>query len=356
MRLRYPVGGPAYRDESSGRTGAKPSGSRYPPHVVRSSMPSPRARMALLALAICVSLGAPQAASASDVVSSRVLQQPADVFDYWTQARMDAALPAVPISTEGPLDGIGDVLGGGGETDGASRRGPAKEIRDPKRAKLRSNGKVFFSEGVSDFVCSGTVVKSKTKSLVVTAGHCSFSGGTQVSNFMFVPAKDGDREPFGRWSAKRLATTPQWQSSDDVRYDVGMATMAKRNGKKLQNVVGARGITFNRGGNQRFRAFGYPQGPPFGGKNLFVCKSPQEGTDSRMSQPRPGRIDCNMTGGSSGGGWLVGKGKVNSVVSYGYECPGVVIIVFPCDNPEDGKLFGPYFGNEIKKLYRSQKR
>ena len=60
-----------------------------------------------------------------------------------------------------------------------------------------------------------------------------------------------------------------------------------------------------------------------------------------------------MTGGSSGGGWVIDGGKVNSVVSYGYECTIPLPI---CDNPEEGKLFGPYFGDEIKQLYRSQKR
>ena len=59
-----------------------------------------------------------------------------------------------------------------------------------------------------------------------------------------------------------------------------------------------------------------------------------------------------MTGGSSGGGWVIKGKNVNSVVSYGYEC----VIPLPiCDNSEDGKLFGPYFGDEIKKLYKSQK-
>jgi hypothetical protein len=48
--------------------------------------------------------------------------------------------------------------------------------------------------------------------------------------------------------------------------------------------------------------------------------------------------------------------KLNSVVSYGYECGVILPLPIPCDNPEEGKLFGPYFGDEIKQLYRSQKR
>jgi hypothetical protein len=60
-----------------------------------------------------------------------------------------------------------------------------------------------------------------------------------------------------------------------------------------------------------------------------------------------------MTGGSSGGGWVVRERLVNSVVSYGYEC---TVPVFPCENPEEGKLFGPYFGDTVKQLYRSAQR
>jgi hypothetical protein len=50
---------------------------------------------------------------------------------------------------------------------------------------------------------------------------------------------------------------------------------------------------------------------------------------------------------------VIGGEKVNSVVSYGYEC--TIPIPPLCNNPEEGKLFGPYFGDVIKDLYKSQK-
>ena len=83
---------------------------------------------------------------------------------------------------------------------------------------------------------------------------------------------------------------------------------------------------------------------------MYRCDSPAQGTDNDQNNPKPTRIDCDMTGGSSGGGWVIGGENVNSVVSYGYEC--TIPIPPLCNNPEEGKLFGPYFGDEIKKLYK----
>ncbi|MEJ7875346.1 MAG: hypothetical protein WKF62_01695 [Solirubrobacterales bacterium] len=298
-------------------------------------------------VALLAAAAAPASAQAASVTES-----PQEILDYWTDDRMDGALPGdlllddMPLS--GPLDDLGFGLGGA-----PGSQETAEKVAKPRRKPIRTHGKVFFSDGPLNFVCSGTVVRSKTKSLVVSAGHCTYSGGSPVENWMFVPAKDGNREPFGRWAATKLATTPQWESNENIKYDVGMATMAKRGGKTIQERVGARGIDFNREGNQDFRAFGYPAEGRFDGRTPYSCTSRQNGTDNSQGNPPPNRISCDMTGGSSGGGWIVGKGKVNSVVSYGYEC---VVILFPCENPESGNLFGPYFGNEIKQLYRSQKR
>ena len=49
------------------------------------------------------------------------------------------------------------------------------------------------------------------------------------------------------------------------------------------------------------------------------------------------RINCNMAGGSSGGGWVIDEEFTNSVVSYGYS-----------DQRE--RLYGPYFGLAVKRL------
>lgn len=313
--------------------------------------------------------------------AERLRDSPAEVRAYWTEERMREAVPASrlledvePPSAPLPASEVGrqSVIGSTGPTrpiarsgpldellgDGSGRSARATEIENPRPAPLRTHGKVFFTlpDGLpltgDDYACSATVINSLNRRLVITAGHCVYGFGRFASKWMFVPAKDGDSEPFGRWTAARLATTRQWREDEDIRYDVGMARMAKRNSRRLQRVVGARGIGFNLDPN-RYHAYGYPAEDPFPGNRLYLCDSPAEGSDETEDRPRPRRIDCDMTGGSSGGGWVVREELVNSVVSYGYEC---TIPFFPCNNPEEGKLFGPYFGNTIRDLYRAERR
>jgi hypothetical protein len=238
--------------------------------------------------------------------------------------------PEAPVEPGPRLSPLDDLLGGAGRTERAT------EVDNPRPSPLRTHGKVYFTlpDGVpltpDDYVCSGTSIASDNKRLVVTAGHCVYGFDRFASQWVFVPAKDGDEEPFGRWTARKLLTTPQWQSSEDIRYDVGMARMAKRDGRRLQKAVGARGIGFNLEPN-RYHAYGYPAEAPFPGDRLYLCNSPARGSDQEEDRPRPRRIDCDMTGGSSGGGWVVRERLVNSVVSYGYEC---TVPVFPCENPK----------------------
>jgi hypothetical protein len=60
---------------------------------------------------------------------------------------------------------------------------------------VRTTGKVFFTLGGSDYVCSGSSTTAANRSLVQTAGHCLNEGpGDFVTHFTFVPAyADGAR-------------------------------------------------------------------------------------------------------------------------------------------------------------------
>ena len=280
-----------------------------------------------------------------------------EIRGYWTSERMQTAIPGdALLSDEMVVGPLGDLGLGLDETMAGGGLEP--RVENPRARPFRTHGKVFFTLGNLDYVCSGTSIKSKTRSLVATAGHCTYSEADgYASNFMFAPAYNEGNTPFGEWTAKRLRATKQWEAREDIRYDVGMATVSRLNGKKLARVVGKRGIAFNRSRKQNFDAFGYPAGDPYDGESMRHCKSPGEGTDNRQDNPEPIRIDCGMTGGSSGGGWVINGRDVNSVVSYGYECGfGPLPLPVPCNNPERGKLFGPYFGDEIRKLYRQEKR
>lgn len=225
-------------------------------------------------------------------------------------------------------------------------------IPDPSVEAIRAHGKVFFTAKANGsepkmYVCSGTVVTSKVESLVITAGHCVFDAqqtGKFMDNWVFVPAYGRESRPFGVWPAKDLATTKEWRRDGNIRYDIG-AAIIKRNvdGARIQRVVGSRGIAFSQPRNQRYEALGYPHTDPAGGEfdgnKEYVCKSGMTRRDSPLSGsgPRTTQIRCDMTAGSSGGGWIVAN-AVHSVTSYSYDADRI-------------HLYGPYFATTAKNFY-----
>lgn len=217
----------------------------------------------------------------------------------------------------------------------------------------RVHGKVFFTvEGGSqpgDYVCSGTVVDSNSHALAWTAGHCvddaEFGGGF-ATKWAFVPGYRNGESPFGTWPAKQLLTTKGWHQNANTRLDLGAALLARDDlGRGIEDVIGARGIAFNAARQQLYSAFGYPAlptvlHPEFDGERLYRCDSPLAGSDDPPgSGPETLAIDCDMTGGSSGGGWVIDGSRVSSVTSYSYA--GDVFHVY-----------GPYQGDVAQELYQ----
>ena len=225
------------------------------------------------------------------------------------------------------------------------------EITDPAAPEFSPHGKVFFTvpngEEAGDYVCSGTAVNSRNRSVVWTAGHCVLPESSPgfATNWIFVPAYGAGSEPYGRWTAKRLATTGPWQASRNIKYDVGAAVVRRTpEGERLGGLVGGRGIGFDQPRDHLYRAYGYPAvisplAPEFDGEREFRCTSRPLGTDNPgTSGPATTSIECDMTGGSSGGGWIVDS-TLLTVTSYGYEL-------------ELDSLYGPYMSTAAKSLYR----
>lgn len=208
-------------------------------------------------------------------------------------------------------------------------------------AVVKTSGRVFFSFQGRTASCSGNAVTSKNASTVITAGHCVKYQGAWHTDWVFVPAYDNGSAPYGRWTATKTLTTPQWEASEDINYDVGAAVVAPLNGQTLTSVTGAQGIQFNGGYNKPMYAFGFPAASPYDGSKLIHC-SGNSSKDFLFSQDHS--LACNMTGGSSGGPWFTGFSEATgtglqvSVNSFGYT-------FLP------NRMFGPYFGNDAQTLY-----
>jgi V8-like Glu-specific endopeptidase len=301
---------------------------------------------------------------------------------YWTPERMRAARPADQFLSNVSPTSAGAKTGAGvglpdkikptgpstnvGQPEKIEPTGPVADVGLPEKVKptgpaaprpqsftpdlpptdtlARTYGKVFFTDATDglNYVCSGTVVNSIRRDTVWTAGHCVHHGpgGTFHLNWQFVPAFKDGIAPFGAWTADRLATRDNWINNEDFSEDIGAAVLARRDGRKIVDVVGGQGIAFNQPPTYFVNDFGYPQGPPFDGQKLIGCDG----------AAKPAKIDifniisltCDMTGGSSGGGWLreldQGHGYLNGHNDFKIrELPGL--------------MFSPYYGEAARSLY-----
>lgn len=206
---------------------------------------------------------------------------------------------------------------------------------------VQTTGRVFFTYQGRTASCSGDAVTSQNGSTVLTAGHCVKMDGAWHTNWVFVPGYHDGQAPHGKWTAAKTLATPQWTASEDINYDVGAAVVTPLEGRKLTDVVGGQGLSFNSGYRQNMYSFGYPAADPYDGSKLIYCsgtttKDPLFTNDHGLA--------CNMTGGSSGGPWFTqfdektGTGLQASVNSFGYT-------FLP------NTMFGPYFGDDAKNLY-----
>jgi hypothetical protein len=255
-----------------------------------------------------------------------------EAHDYWTSDRMEAAVPADQLAPEGAAPSADVEKGEPLTVQGRSAAAPTAA------AAKDTVGKVFFTQGGQDYVCSGNAVASANGSTVATAGHCVNEAGTWATNWVFVPGYDHGQAPYGTWAATDLVSTDQWVSSEDISYDVAFATVEPESGgATLEDTVGTTSIAFNSERGAHYTSYGYPAAAPFDGESLETC----EGTasDDTIGDTLSQGIPCDMTGGSSGGPWFLDDGAQNSVNSFGY-------------NVQSNVMYGPYFGSEAQSAYQ----
>jgi hypothetical protein len=284
-------------------------------------------RLILSAAVLLASLGLSVPAQAT-VERKAVARSATAIARYWTPARMRAAKPA---------DTLRATAGKPAKPAAAYPFSSYEVTSTYAQAPTATYGKVFFTLGGVNYVCSGTALLSGNKSVVWTAGHCVNQGpGAYATNWSFVPAYKDGSAPLGEFPARQLLTTSPWKTTGNLGYDLGAAVVATAAGRSLTDVTGGRGIAFNYARQQRYQSHGYPAAPPFDGQRLWVCDAPW-GADDASASPATMAIGCNMTGGSSGGGWIVGS-SLYSVNSYGYSSQPDV-------------MYGPYQGDVAQSLY-----
>lgn len=326
------------------RRSFRPSGSS------RASRSPRRSRPVLAAL-----LGA-AALLGSGVFASPAGAAPAaaDPAAFWTAERMRGATPLdlptvdrtrvkAPALARGKEKTVAPTLPGAPKDVGVLAFPNGGGAWTGGGAVLSTAGRVFFTYQGRTASCSGNAVTSANKSTVITAGHCVKLEGAWHTNWVFVPGYHDGQAPYGRWSATKTLSTPQWTASEDINYDIGAAVVAPLDGKLLTDVVGGQGLAFNTGYNKAMYAFGFPAAAPYDGEKFIYC-SGTTNRDFLLSNDHG--MNCNMTGGSSGGPWFTqfnestGTGLLSSVNSFKY-------------NFLPNRMYGPYFGADAQNLYQT---
>jgi V8-like Glu-specific endopeptidase len=300
----------------------------------------------LFATVIIAALTAPASASAAPKKNPK---SPQETAAYWTAERMKAAKPRERAK---PGGGGG---GGGQPSDWSSFTVPL--AGGAYAGADRMNGKVFMTIDGANYVCSGTAVASTTAavSLVWTAGHCVTDGpGHDATNFMFAPGYYNGATPNGRWTFTELDSTPGWegQGADRFRYDVGAARVVNADapGATLAGTVGTRSIRFGQNPTgMRLVSYGYPAAGKFNGTRQYGCASPFRRWDT-LALLDPMQISCDMTGGSSGGGWFLDNAPANGVADAGEPLVSVNSYGY---SGEKNTMYGPYLPatGQAKDLY-----
>jgi V8-like Glu-specific endopeptidase len=277
---------------------------------------------------------------------------------FWTTARMRQAKPLEVEAPGRPEIAFADPAWGPDEAPhvhpppapgaGATASSGFEAVPDPTTVDSRVNGVIFIKTPFGLGRCSGTSVNAPNYSVVFTAAHCIHTGGRSGFwidfNSVFVPAYRYGQRPFGVFPVRWIDTTLQWRAGGSENFDIGASVVGRNErGQLLAKAVGGTGIAWGLKSAQVFDVHGYPAEEPFDGETQRICsQTPFLGHDAGSfltAGPLNLAVDCDVTGGASGGGWTIRDGLLNSVTDYGYG--------------DDSRTdFGAYFGKEAGRLYR----
>jgi hypothetical protein len=326
----------------------------------------PRWTILTAVVALLLTLGGPvTAANPKTAVGSARATEVQATLTYWTAARMEAARPLEVTPSNRPTLGIsaqpdgrphrvagsdakrGKAVQTGGVAVPALYTYPFPFTRYEVESQLtrlnpyRRIGKLFFTQNGGSFVCSAASAPGGPRQIVWTAGHCLSDGAGHFStNVIFIPAYRDGVQPYGRFPATQLWTTSGWHFSGDLTYDLGAFSVGRNSaGQTLRSLVGYMGFAWNQSRTLHWDSFGFPQAAPFNGQRLQKCEASQ-GTDDVAipgSGPDPIGIGCDMTGGSSGGPWVMNLRNgnyINGHNDYKYTTPSQPLA-----------MYSPYFNN-----------
>lgn len=288
----------------------------------------------------------------------------ANAKGYWDEEKIKNAKPIELIVDEktktGRIETMAKPSGGSKTTSnsGASWNNGG--------LPLTATGKVFFSQGAGNYVCSGALVNDGLvdRAIVLTAGHCVYDAVTgYATNWMFIPNYDTNPtqscsiRPAGCWYASNLVARAEFVNAGGfngqaIQHDWAFAVIypGGLNGAILPDTTPVAQNSFNlnitgfSAANQTSYAFGYPAATPYSGNDLVFAFGPIL-VDSNY---QTWGMSSKMTGGASGGPWFSNfntttkSGNLSSLNSYKY-------------NRDTTRMYGPRFSSKTQATFDTAK-
>nr|WP_237545099.1 trypsin-like serine protease [Streptomyces sp. SID4946] len=215
----------------------------------------------------------------------------------------------------------------------------------------------FFFDGKplgGDTYCTGSVVHTAAKDIVLTAGHCGI-GLSKATHRVFVPqyssGKSAAQQPFGVFPVLQVYTDPRYTANTKSAasdLDLSFAQVDANSRGKVEDVTGALTFTPTSGYNHKVTVIGYPGSGSVNPGHLPI-RCPV--TTSQLPGFRQLRMTCKgFYGGVSGGPWIegydsaTGRGKVIGNTG-GYNGGGN-------DADDDWVSYAPVYGKDAQNLFQ----
>lgn len=225
-----------------------------------------------------------------------------------------------PIKLKAPLDlqdeGIEPAEFGTSNHPFSTSRVNVQQNLTSKFYPYRAAGKLFFNIGASTYLCSASLIKP---GVVVTAAHCvaEFGQNQFYSNWSFVPAYNNGTAPYGTWTTSNAFVLTSYLNGTDSCAEPGIVCQNDV-AVLVQNPQGSAypgastgffgfgidGFGFNASNLALINQLGYPASLDNG--EQMQRNDSQSYADPTLSNNNV--IGSLMTGGSSGGPWLVNLG------------------------------------------------
>ena len=203
----------------------------------------------------------------------------------------------------------------------------------------RTTGILIFKDGSGEFQCTASMIQRR---LLLTAGHCVYDAATKTfnSNFMFLPAADQGKAPFGAWPATEAFVTSTWMTGKAVvpnAADYGILVIKDQpfDGGPLQalgNVVGWLGTLTSSLFPNHVTMLGYPANLD-NAVRMHRVDSQSDLTPSSNRRTNTVLYGSDMQHGSSGGPWVQNFGVFS--VGQTLNAPGNVVVAVTSFGPDD---------------------